>query len=532
MGNERGPEPAAAPSEKPVPKGPRPRGRSRALVWSLIAVASVLLVFSLVANWVQGDALDSEWVADTTDEILADASVREALAVYAVDQLFANVDVRGELEKQLPGPTKALAAPAAAATRQLALDLERRALASPRVQDAVSNAIAFAHEQFVALITGKDGYLATADGEVTLRYGDVIADLAVRIGVDPSTVSDVRRVAGELEAVEPRLKELQGRVRSARAELATARTGQLSPEAHQRLEALQAGVAEIEEKVVGLRRGIATVRGKAPPPLVERLARIDGRLADLEAGLGRAGERLLAVRGDPRVARIAELDAFLARVEERLGTLLGRQLVQQPGELVLLGSTQLEAVQSVMAALRGLGLVLPVLVLLLYAGALYLARAWRPRALLAAGAGIVAAALILLAARRATGGAVVDSLAGSTAVEPAILAVWDALTGGLRERALFVLVVGVAFVGAGLLAGSGRRATAARRVLAPHLRDRPVAVYSVVGLLFLLWLAFMPGVLGAGQLIAVVGLAVLAVVGIEALRRQVAAEFPTTPRGP
>ena len=65
-----------------------------------------------------------------------------------------------------------------------------------------------------------------------------------------------------------------------------------------------------------------------------------------------------------------------------------------------------------------------------------------------------------------------------------------------------------------------------RRFLAPYLRDQPVVVYSVVAVLFLLWLAVMPGINNLGQVLVIVALAALAVVGIEVLRRQTAQEFP------
>jgi hypothetical protein len=169
--------------------------------------------------------------------------------------------------------------------------------------------------------------------------------------------------------------------------------------------------------------------------------------------------------------------------------------------------------------------VLPLLVLLLYLGAIYLAKGWRRQALIAAGGGILAATLLVLLARRLIGSEV-DSLASSETVEPAINSVWGILSDGLRQRALYVLVVGVAFVVGGLLAGPGRHAVAVRRFLAPYLRDQPVVVYSVVAVLFLLWLAFMPGINNLGQVLVIVLLAVLAVVGIEVLRRQTAREFP------
>jgi hypothetical protein len=111
-------------------------------------------------------------------------------------------------------------------------------------------------------------------------------------------------------------------------------------------------------------------------------------------------------------------------------------------------------------------------------------------------------------------------------VKPAVQSVWDIVSSGLRERALFLLVIGLAFVGGGMLAGPSRFAVSSRRFLAPYLRDHPVGVYLVVATVFLLWLTFIPGIENIGQIIVIVGLAALAVVGVEALRRQTAQEFP------
>ena len=122
-----------------------------------------------------------------------------------------------------------------------------------------------------------------------------------------------------------------------------------------------------------------------------------------------------------------------------------------------------------------------------------------------------------------------DSVAASETVKPAVTSVWEILSEGLRQRALFVLVIGLAFIGGGALAGPGRHEVAVRRFLAPYLRDHPVAVYAVVAVLFLLWLSFIPGINNLGQVLVIVVLAALAVVGIEILRRQTAREFPPRP---
>jgi hypothetical protein len=147
----------------PDSRGPKrvdeTRRRRRTLVWSLIVLASVLLVFSITANWVQTELLDTDEVTATTEEIVTDPDVEEQLSIYLVDQLYANVDVQGQIEAQLPPPAQPLAAPIGAAARTLATDLAERALADPRVQNLVTGAVRGAHGQFVALIEDESEYV-------------------------------------------------------------------------------------------------------------------------------------------------------------------------------------------------------------------------------------------------------------------------------------------------------------------------------------------------------------------------------------
>jgi hypothetical protein len=503
-----------------------PPERHRAIVWSLIVLASVLLVFSITANWVQRETLDTDQVVSTTDEIVKDEDVQQALSIYAVDQLYANVDVQGAIEEKLPGPAKALAAPAAAATRQLALDVEQRALASPRVQELVSSAIRVTHEQFVSLVEDKDEYVSTGSDEVTFDYGSVVADLAVRLGVDPATISKLQGIVQDFtQDLEQGLATAQTEIESVRTALSQVEAGELSPELQQDLQTLVENLTEVQARIASLKKAIKGAEQQVPDLLQNRLAKLDGRLSDLDGRLNALADQTAAVLRDPSQANVDGLDASLAAIEDRITTLRDRQVVQTPGELVVMDSSQLEGVQTLVGTLRNLGFVLPLLVLLLYLVAIYLAKGWRRSALIAVGGGIVSATLFLLLALRVIGGEV-ESLASSETVEPAVSSVWEILSDGLRERGRFILVIGLAFIGAGLLAGPSRAAVSTRRFLAPFLRDRPVAVYSVVAVLFLLWLAFIPGIENLGQVLVIVLLAVLAVVGIEALRRQTAREFP------
>ena len=87
------------------------------------------------------------------------------------------------------------------------------------------------------------------------------------------------------------------------------------------------------------------------------------------------------------------------------------------------------------------------------------------------------------------------SVAGSQTVEPAIRSVWDIVAEGLRERGLFVLVIGLAFVGGGVLAGT-RPFTPSPRDASSHRTCATIRSGStlVVAVLFLVWLAFTPGI--------------------------------------
>ena len=83
-------------------------------------LASLVLVVSIIANWVQREVMDTNQFKQTTDQILADPDVQNALAIYTVDQLYSNVDVQGQIQSELPSAAKPLAVPVSAATRQLA----------------------------------------------------------------------------------------------------------------------------------------------------------------------------------------------------------------------------------------------------------------------------------------------------------------------------------------------------------------------------------------------------------------------------
>ena len=518
------PAPKAAGSQRSEDE---PKRRHRGLVWSLVVLASVVLLVSMIANWVQTQVLDSNEFSNDTEKILQNKDVQQQLSIFAVDQLYANVDVQAQIQQKLPSPAQPLAAPITAATRQVATNVAETALASPQVQQLVATAISGAQHRFVSLIENKGQFVSSQGGVVTLEYGSFVADLATRLGVDPSTISQLQAFIQQSSTeLKQRLTTAQTQIQATRTTLSQAQAGTLSPQAIQTLTTLETDAAQLHLTVASLEQKIAGIQPKAPAQLQSRLSDLQGRLAKLDKRLAVVQRQAAAVLKDPSQANITKLEPTLASLQTRITDLLNRQAVQHPGELVVMKSSQLSGLQDLVKVLRNLGFVLPLLALVLYLGAIYLAKGWRRETLIAAGGGILGATLLVLLLRRVLGNAVTDSVASSDAVKPAISAVWNIISAGLRERALFVLVIGLGFIVGGLLAGPGRHEVAVRRFLAPYLRERPVVVYAVLAFIFLLWLTLLPTINNVGQVLVVLVLLGLAVWGVEILRRQTAREFP------
>jgi hypothetical protein len=98
-------------------------------------------------------------------------------------------------------------------------------------------------------------------------------------------------------------------------------------------------------------------------------------------------------------------------------------------------------------------------------------------------------------------------------------------TSLLVDVAVTAIVWGVVFMIAAWLASDGIRAKAARKVLAPTLRDSPGVVYGGFAAAMLLYFAWAP-THGLRAVLTVLALTALGVAGIGALRRQAAEEFP------
>jgi hypothetical protein len=220
---------------------------------------------------------------------------------------------------------------------------------------------------------------------------------------------------------------------------------------------------------------------------------------------------------------VLDLHPIVQALADRLG--LGAQIKPDAGRLVVFTSSQLKLVQNTVKAIKVLNVFLIILVLILYAVAVWLAGGWRRAALRASGWSLVIVGILLLVVRRVVGNQIVGSLVTAESDKTAVKHAWLIGSQLLANVAWAVIFYGVALVIAAWLAGETRPAVAIRRWLAPAFSERLGVVSAVVAVLFLLLILWGPtpalqqwwGILLAAALIAL---------GVWALRKETLQEFP------
>lgn len=173
------------------------------VVWLLIVLATIVGIGATLNSWIDRQALDTDQWVSATDEMLADDDIRGALSVYLTAELFSTVDVAGELEALLPGPTSQLAGPIAASLQSNAVGLVDQLLASDRFGDLWANVNRAAHTAFVAVANGDDiGSLSTSGGAFVVDLRALLVELADRLGLPGGAVERIPADAGQVVVFE------------------------------------------------------------------------------------------------------------------------------------------------------------------------------------------------------------------------------------------------------------------------------------------------------------------------------------------
>ena len=179
---------------------PPPLSRKRRiLVWVLVVLASVLAIVAIMTSWVKRQMLDNAAWNRATTQIIQDPKVQSALATYAVNQVYQNINVSQALAQRLPTNLKPLAGPVAGALQAPATQGVKVLLGRPRVQQLFIQASAIAHEKLVNVLENKTGHgITTGNGVVTLNIHQLIVDVGSQLGLPSDALARLPDTAGNI----------------------------------------------------------------------------------------------------------------------------------------------------------------------------------------------------------------------------------------------------------------------------------------------------------------------------------------------
>jgi hypothetical protein len=208
-----------------------------------------------------------------------------------------------------------------------------------------------------------------------------------------------------------------------------------------------------------------------------------------------------------------------------IGADLAKKLPPEAGQIRILHSEDLKTAQNVAIAIKGLALIFSILTFASFAAAIYISRDGRWVTVLYSGVGLVAAGFAVIVARQIAGGIVLDQLVVDESVRPAAEEAWSIATSLMISIARTVIVIGALFSAAGWLSSPTAPARAARKVIAPGLRDHSDYVYTGLAVLVGFYFLSAPAQ-GLRSFLTTLIVAGMAAFGIHELRKQAAEEFP------
>jgi hypothetical protein len=179
-----------------------PEMRHRVKIRILVILASILAFLAIFTSWIDRQALDTnEWV-NTSGRLLQDKEISDAVATYAVDELYANVDVTAVVKQRLPKDLKPFSAPASAGIREFATQAAKQAIQTPRAQQAWRDANQIAHQELVSILKGNNDVVSSQNGKVVLDLRPLVLQLADRIGLKKQINDALPPDVGQLQVAD------------------------------------------------------------------------------------------------------------------------------------------------------------------------------------------------------------------------------------------------------------------------------------------------------------------------------------------
>ncbi|MEX1220471.1 MAG: SHOCT domain-containing protein [Solirubrobacterales bacterium] len=168
----------------------------------LTILVGFLAALAILSSWLDKQIFDTQQWGETSLEMLQNPEIQKQVAVYAVDELYANVDVEAEVEDILPTDLKPLSGVAAGGLRSFADQGAQKALQVQAVQDLWRQANESAHRTLIAIIEDDSTVVSTTDGEVELQLRPLIIEVADQVGLGDQARKNIPENVGQIEIVD------------------------------------------------------------------------------------------------------------------------------------------------------------------------------------------------------------------------------------------------------------------------------------------------------------------------------------------
>ena len=120
----------------------------------LLVLGTLVWTVGIVAVWAQRQLLDTQNWVQTSDRLLENEQIREALSTAILQRVYAGAPAETRLRETLPPTLRPLAAPLSAALRDVASRNAPKVLGSAAAQTAWEKANRTAHRELLKVLDG------------------------------------------------------------------------------------------------------------------------------------------------------------------------------------------------------------------------------------------------------------------------------------------------------------------------------------------------------------------------------------------
>ena len=173
--------------------------KRKILVWSLVGVATLLLLITSLTVWTKRQLLNTDNWTSTSAQLLENDEIRSALSAKLVNLLFQRVDVTAQLQERLPDQLQAAAPVLAGALQNVGTRAANFVLGTAAAQTLWEEANRRMHTQLVNVLEGnKVRNVTTENGDVVLDLRPLLERVAGRLGIEDRLKANASETTGQI----------------------------------------------------------------------------------------------------------------------------------------------------------------------------------------------------------------------------------------------------------------------------------------------------------------------------------------------